>query len=496
MRAATKRRSNAATEDRGTPRSHSGPWPCRPWPSLRPSAFTLIEMLVSLAVMALALSVVGVVFTITTRTTSQTAAYSEVHNWVRQCMEQIKEDLRYCNPSESVLVLVGRTQAAALTQNDLEAGKFYRVLTGNKNASSLGGYDPETAAGLDNADWRLAQYSNPRADILMFFSNRPTASQAPNPSDDANDPYAAGVRFAPIRVVYGHAALGNAVWTSAKTWSFPTTVRHIEQTLSGGQSVIPANRWHLARVATIIEPSAGQTQLSANACANVPLGRPYIDGTVYMPGDAAFLDLPYLAHTALGPTNAVFGGTIPPLLSPYGALTSILPTINSLIYSSGTTTPPPLHHVATVLEDVPVELRGNMGVHLLPGCAWFQVEFLMPEDARNSMTFSDPKLSGAYSTRTDMPRWTTVPAASTYVFVPDTPQNRLAVVDPAQLAGASTRVWDFSRLDQTPANDPNDVVSNRVVRMWPYAIRVTIRAYDPRGRLTEPIVRSIVHRFE
>jgi hypothetical protein len=32
--------------------------------------------------------------------------------------------------------------------------------------------------------------------------------------------------------------------------------------------------------------------------------------------------------------------------------------------------------------------------------------------------------------------------------------------------------------------------------MWPYAIRVTVRVIDEKGRLDEPIVRSLVHWFD
>ena len=81
-------------------------------------------MLVSLAVLSLALTIIGVVFTTATKTTRQAAAYSEAHNRVRQFTEQLEEDLAACEPSQSVLVLVGRTQAAALTQDDLDARRY------------------------------------------------------------------------------------------------------------------------------------------------------------------------------------------------------------------------------------------------------------------------------------------------------------------------------------------------------------------------------------
>jgi hypothetical protein len=465
-------------------------------------------MLVSLAVLALALSVVGVVFTVTTRTASQSAAYSETHNWVRQWMTQIEEDLKYCEPSSSILVLVGRTQPAALTQSDLDAGKFYRVLTGNPRLVPAG-YDPEYAAGLDNADPALAQYSNPRADIMMFFSTRPTASQAPPLNALPTDPYAGGVRFSPIRVVYGHAALGDPVWNGSKEkYEFPAdaALRHIEQTVSVGGRVLsrlPANRWHLARVATIIvDPKSASVptdvQFSPTACQQIARCEPYADGSWTMPGDAALLNLGLLLET-FGPHY--FGAAIPPLMSPYvfptGWQTVNASTVRSLLYATQTS-PPTNHHVATVLEQVPVDLKSNLGVHMLPGCAWFQVEFLMPEDPRNSAEYSSPDPTNPnLSQRADMPRWTAVEEGATYVFVPDTQENRSAVARDPTTGQPAPRLWTFGRLDQTPGNDPNvDPVGNRIIRMWPYAIRVTVRVYDPHGRLTEPIIRSVVHRFE
>ena len=97
-------------------------------------AFTLVEMLVSLAVLSIALGVVGYVFSATINATRQAAAYSEAHNLAQQLVSQIREDLRHCDPANSLLVLVGRTQAAARTKDDLDARKFWRVLVGDPAA--------------------------------------------------------------------------------------------------------------------------------------------------------------------------------------------------------------------------------------------------------------------------------------------------------------------------------------------------------------------------
>lgn len=390
---------------------------------------------------------------------------------------------------------------AALTQSDLEGGKFYRVLTGDP-ASVPTGYDPEFARGLDNADWKLAKYSDPRADLLMFFSNRPTVSQAPPPNPDPRTnafgaAAAAGVKLAPVRVLYGHAALGTAVW-SGGGYAFPTSLQHVDTPYRSGdvRSQIPANHWHLARLATIINPSPGTSNGVDDVFLPVarnflPQCQPYPLLGPTMPGDAATLNLTFLL-------GGYGDATTLPLVSPYtmyGSTPGVQPQIDTLLYSNIAG----LHHVATVLDNVPVELQSNLGVHMLPGCAWFQVEFLMPEDPRNSVQFSgNPIVTGSpgRSHRWDMPLWTSIVPGETYIFVPDTRENRNLVAQQGLQSNPGDRIWTFARLDQTAANDPNDAIGQRVIRMWPYAIRITVRVYDPRGRLSEPIVRSIVHRFE
>ncbi len=483
------------------------------------AAFTLVEMLVSLAVLGVALAVVGVVFSVTTRTASQSAAYAEAHARVREFVRQIQEDLNGCNPAESVLVLVGRTQAASLTQPDLEAGKYHRTLLGDPGALTPG-YDPEYATAIDPN----GVYSDPRADFLMFFTNRPTPSAAPDPNaNPAFDPYALGVKFTPIRVVYGHAALAQPQWTGT-AYTFPAAnapppaMEHIEQTVATGtQSRIPANRWHLARVGTILaDPGRslpalpGDIQFSALGADFAARCEPYLDGS-YLPGDAAWLNVAELLRS-FGPTY--FGTDNAPYLSPYfwppfgnphGSWQSWnQDSVNSLVFATGVTDPNAgpnqFRHVATVLDEVPVDLKSNLAVQMLPGCAWFQVEFLMPEDPRNSVTYAwNPSVGATMSRRSDMPRWTQVAPGSTYVFVPDTEANREAVrrqVHP--LTGPHGRMNDFGRLDQDPSAhaEPSDAIQQRIVRMWPYAIRVTVRVWDSRGVLTEPIVRTVVHRFE
>ncbi len=474
------------------------------------SGFTLVEMLVSLAVLALALSIIGYVFTTTATVTRTAAAYSEAHNWLRQYMEQIEEDLQKCDPANSVLVIVGRTQAAARTQAELGAGKYYRVLTGNPTDSALSGYDPVTALGLDPN----GNYSDPRADILMFFSNREVVSQAP-PASESPVIYGAGAKFSPIQVVYGHAALAQPVVTTDATgdhYGFPanTALRHIDQIDAAGNtnpsrlSFVPLARWELARRATIIEPpTVAGTFLAFDAATFDRITRCYTD-TAYA-GDSATLDLP-LFLSRFEPwwyngNEVGFARRRPYNLATWGSLGSptgtvdVRPDIPRILYPNGTSDV--YHHIATIVENPPAELRSNLGLQLLPACAWFQVEFLMPEDPRNGRDYGPGtlQLTGGNppSQRQDIARWTSVDAGSTFVFVPDTAANRELVASEDPTSGSNVRwYYDFARLDPTKI----DSVSNRRIRMWPYAIRITVRVFDPRGRLNEPIVRTLVHRFD
>jgi hypothetical protein len=458
-------------------------------------------MLVSLAVLSLALTVVGVVFTVTVDTTRQAAAYSEVQNRMRHLVREIQADLAACNPSRGVLLLVGRTQPAALTQAGLDARQFHRVLVGDPAQAT--GYDPETAPLAND------HYSDPRADILMFFTDRPTVSKAPphDPTTAGDLAQAArdGAKFSPTMVIYGHAALAEPTYDGVN-FDYPAAASsvHIQNTIAGSTlSRIPADQWHLSRRATIITPTGDYTYtgppLGLNTVARdaMVVGRPHLQaylGMGTLPGDVVAFDLPrflgilepmggwqYLDEPAVYKRPYQFGTiTSFPTWHPY-----VRDRVDSLMYA-GWPGAANVHHMATVVPNPPVQLSGNLGLHLLPGCAWFQVEFLMPEDPRNSLeydTINPDDLSTAQ--RHDMPRWTEVFPGDTYLFVPDTPANRDALV-------GSAREADFGRLDPTSA----DTSANKRFRTWPYAIRITVRAYDPRGRLDEPLVRVIEHRFE
>lgn len=471
-------------------------------------AFTLVEMLVSLAVVSVALVVVVTAFTITTRTARQAAAYSEASAWVRQFSQQIEQDLAYCVPGESVLVLVGRKQAAALTADDLAAQRRFRVLLGDPTA-------PNAADEFRSAGG--GQSSDPRADLMMFFTNRPTVSQAPAEFVDESridtDPrvrrelaYQRGAKFAPALVAYGHAVQGRfEVRGNGEHFFAPVNLQSdsivnvnynaASPDQAANLSPFPANQWHLARRATIIESPLGNQSTSvlqllfAHGDGFEAVRRGLLDSAVgsnrsYAADVAAFRLADFL-RLASDPDG--FLGLRSADVYSLPGNSAVLQVVNRLLYGNTSGSEVTHHHIATVLPQPPADLRRNLGVHMLPGCAWFQVEFLAPEDPFNSPRYEQPGQD--YARSSDDLRWMSVEPGKTYIFAPDSLANRAALLQSERL------IEDFQPLNPELRPDP-DLPQNRVVRLWPYAVRVTVRVFDPRGRLPEPIVRTIVHRFD
>lgn len=449
----------------------------------RRGAFTLIELLVSLAVLSIALTIVGVVFSAATSSAQKTAALADRQRWLQQFADELQADLRAIDPARSFLMLVGREQAAALTDDDFQAGLFYRVLTADTRSAAALDFDPEIDA-LDATS--SLYYRDPRADLIAFITQRPTASAAP--PLDMTGPGAeflvSGGKFSPVLTVYGHAALGRRDFSS---------IEHIERLTPTDVSPIPAVDWQLARRATILLP--GNDIDFSGIQDNIIQCRAEDD----ISGDAVFVDTDRLL-AALNPypvsLNRLTGLALSdPYDFPSGDWSvpglDVADVIYEWIYAGGNDAN---HHFATLLQEPPAEYRTNLSMQALPGCVDFKVEFLMPEDPRNSSAYvwpipgvSDVDPNDAdfddYAQRWDPVRWTEIEPGETYFFVPDTAANRSLI----EQAGGG-RLSMFARLNPHTG-------AGRVIRTWPYAIRITVRVMDATGQLSEPLERTIVHRF-
>lgn len=476
--------------------------------------FTLIELLVSLTILTVALGVVSVVFNTTTQTASRAAAMADTQHWLRQFIEEMKRDLEGIDPSESVLIMVGRTQPAALTDDDRFARIYHRVELYR---------DPDDATATDAAT-RLKQkrldaelntnapegWSDPRADILAFFTERQLASQAPPTASVASlDPFnaklALGGTTSPNWIVYGHAALDSVRYSSSGPPSFADNPRHISDE-TNNISDLALTDWVLARRASLIydDPAAGSALRPVSGADMDRLIRCHSDDDA-LGGDVLPLNLAGMLtwfsanNPDLRPRDRL------PLVSPYGEDVdwNAYRPVAGMLYASGGLAD---RHVATVVQEPPLELSSNLALQMLPACAWFEVEFLMPEDPRNDPRYHhpDPTDSQAedYAYGFDPPRWVNIEDGETYVFVPDSAQNRAFLA--ANNGFNNSRLATFGRIDQDLNNVGSQAEQNanqydpsaRRIRLWPYAIRITVRAFDPLGRLDEPMVRTIVHRFD
>lgn len=500
--------------------------------SAAPRAFTLTEMLVALAVMVLAMAMVTSVFSITTKTAATSAAIGEVETLLRNVTEQLRQDLENCDPSQSILVIHGRTQAAALTEDLRAGGLYYREMVGDPDPNKIPiGYDTSLDSSIPSGTGTTArdQFSDPRADILMLITNRPTASRAPATAlpdglSAFQNSLQRGARVAPVQVVYGHAAFDRAAY-SGTAWAFADDLTHIESANPlSTLSPLPANRWYLSRRAVPLDPNTARAPDPRYGFTYSYQGEREMEriirghsGSIYSAGDSAHLklsDFLRMFSPAVNKWDGIWHGT--PLHRPYDVPSDSgwLPFgftpppgtwtqaeedwINNILYRGGLEAN---HHVATIIEQPPAELRDNLALHLLPGCVWFEVEILVPEDPRNGL---DHPLSDQ---RRDTPRWVQVDHDHTFIFVPDSDENRTYVESEAIAAGPMTvstlglRASTFAQVIPPGSiggityGGP-DTIGNRRVRMWPYAIRITVRAYDRSARLDRPVVRSLVHRFD
>lgn len=500
-------------------------------------AFTLIEMLVSLGVLILALGMVATVFKATTDTASVSRAIADVEAVLRGFERELRADLEGVNPARSILVLRGRTQAASLTQELRDGNVYWRQFVGDPD--DVGNYDPETSTAAANP--AINGYSDPRADLMMFFTERALASTSPevrpiglNDQTRVQLKLQRGGTISPAQIVYGHAAVARVNSNNPGALS-SIAPRHIATSNPTQQlSNVPITEWVLARrQALLIEPTLTSfdptrgfdTNFMRRLIVNVNTDNDRVaadavpfafDAFIEMfnPGENRWLGAvgvvnPWEDLARYSPyqfANRQSGFEQIPALPADVKLSDTQPLewINGTLFANQSATN---LHFATVLQNPPAEFQENLALQSLPGCAWFEVEFLMPEDPRNS------RLARLGFQQQETPRWVSVTPGFTYVFVPDSAENRELVsnqirgaIDPFPFAPArNSRLETFARVIppdlggvafppavENELNTPD----NRIVRMWPYAIRVTVRVFDRNADLERPITRRIVHWFE
>lgn len=209
-------------------------------------AFTLSELVVAVAILALMMLLAGQVFTITVKSTGQATALATVNQRVRALEQSLREDLRYVSPQNSILVAVGRPVKAYWTQQGRDADD-----AGTGGKTPLDGYphlpDPEREDAAGNL-------VPPRADMLAFFTSR-WGTSATYPGASSNSQF----------VVYGHAnsceykadddvrkypkGYRQEQWNPDKD-GFPLADPDSKYKVAD----LPARDWHMARRALLLVP--------------------------------------------------------------------------------------------------------------------------------------------------------------------------------------------------------------------------------------------------
>ncbi|MGD2108016.1 MAG: type II secretion system protein [Phycisphaerae bacterium] len=211
------------------------------------AGFSLAELVVSIGILILMLSLAGQVFTTTSKSTGQATSLTEVHQQLRAVEQAIREDLSHVLPGQSLLLIQSNPVNAYWTADGKAA---------DPNNDPSDGYPHVADPVRERADGSMEL---PRADILMFFTARKDSSFT-----DPTIPPALVQQ-----VVYGHATLGEYVPDPDQ----PGTCRYrFEPNLPEdnpmfpvdgnppypsveGVAPVPASQWHLARRGVLLMPN-------------------------------------------------------------------------------------------------------------------------------------------------------------------------------------------------------------------------------------------------
>lgn len=313
--------------------------------SRRRSAFSLAELVVSVGILVLMLSLAGQVFNLTIQSTGQALALTNTSQILRAFEQTLREDLRHVQPGRSFMLIQGNPVNAYWSREGQETDDDGDPSNGYPHAS-----DPSRETGkLSIAGNPILEL--PRADMLMLFTARRAAtySHARQYPDIASNLQ---------QVVYGHAALGeyviNPVYTpGSEPYLFEPSAPAFPVDSGTGYpspttpSLVPAEGWHLARRNVLLVPTP--TPLGT---ANVPLTL-----------------IPELSDLLMSKNDVIGNFSYEDLVVRPGTgapwyLPGIIDLLNPIPRSQMDASPPPLY--------------GNrLGHYFLPNCASFKVEWTL-----------------------------------------------------------------------------------------------------------------------
>lgn len=441
-------------------------------------AFTLMELMVSVAILLAVLALIGTIFSTTSKAGGNATAVTTVYRQLRQAGEIIRQDLERMDPSRDALGVAGVIVPA-------------------------------------RSDRRFPTSIAPhRADVLMLITERrdtrPVAYQ-----DYANPDVALGQR---MQVVYGHA--------DTAQFNGPLPVNGTVRRIEGSPSDIPAYDWHLAR-RTVLFPS---TVLMGSPAGTAEAGVIGLTADDFLLGNADVTRSPQVTYDFLFPagvfryrngqlaelylknyyygiswysyeyrtppgawrlyredtgrwhspaggntwTRSELGTAISPPLpapdpppfnyyqGPYPANGLDLPGMDKHFYNGD----PAANNRRTVIDTSPRrDDPRRLAPLFLPNCSDFRVEF----------TYDDPRDVNLQQDPLDR--------AGPSSAIPN------AFIRPIRWqAVASGEQWFWSKITAYPSDRTHP-------DRWPTAIRITLRAWDAAGRLQEPVTYTLIHAW-
>jgi len=453
--------------------------------SNRRTAFTLAELMVTISVLALMMTLAGRVFSIAVESTNQATALMDISQSIRLLEESLRADLRGVNPDRSLMVI------------DTHSVNAYWTADGqlsDENGDPTDGYphvsDPEREEvgskinGSYGPPWPL---EHPRADVLMFFT-----------TGSANSAIYPAVRGSSMQVVYGHAELGEL--NSDGTWaveplSYPVVTTADPDPAFWDSTVTLQDRfyaqnWHLARrTVLMVDASSGDLMDLFGIDVEKDLDRNPVDFELDQGSDAPFafrdaeLDfIPRDDATVFDFNVNVLNGDMKDFATN--------PTHADALKA--------WYRRSRLDETPPALMSDRLAHYLLPHCASFKVEWALTDPLladEGEIVWVDPSSLGDSIVAQVRHFRDKATAAGNFARATDL-ENRAVAIENG--TGA------FARFDPTVpppdgtthaffARDPDpDAVASDPDPFFPKALRITVDVYDSSGRFARPIRHVMV----
>jgi type II secretory pathway pseudopilin PulG len=477
-----------------------------PYRSRGRAAFSLAELVVAVGILALMMALAGQVFSLTSKSTRQANALTELSQRFRTFEKTLREDLRYAGKGNSIMVIQANPINAYWTRAGREADDDVLPQNGYPHPE-----DPEREGMIGEG-----LLNPPRADVLMFFTAR-RASSAIYP----------GVTSQVQQVVYGHAIQGEYVVSGdSEEYEFQPSVPDDVAPFPAWPASAPtvAEDWHLARRSLLLMPPTVQP---ANMFWAMSL---YDDGNG---GTEPQYNIFEGATDVV--ENFIYEDRV---LKPHPEATwpFWFPPVIQDVFGQLTIPGAPMPFGRSELDLTPPALYANrMAPYFLPKCASFKVEWAFdPQaewvggrlDGEREIYWIDPGNLGDLSSSLDNPedddplasldrawRQAQGPRKARLGELLD-PQVRLLGRDYSSIGGPAGRNYSLSeayrpaglggnpeyeipgygrrlvvftanRVGWTP--DPDDPQPLEPVEIFPAALRITVDLYDDEGRLDRPL---------